>query len=76
LAIVVSCVSEFDVGLNMVTFWFVDENRVKQFVVLYVFEFIDRLVRLISDKNLKLIRYYGLYSRCIVAKFLESVYCV
>jgi hypothetical protein len=39
----------------MVTFWFVDENKVKQFVTLYAFEFIDRLVKLIPDKNLKLI---------------------
>jgi hypothetical protein len=47
----------------MVTFWFVDENKVKQFITLHAFEFIERLVRLIPDKNLKLIRYYGLYSR-------------
>jgi transcription elongation factor Elf1 len=46
----------------------VDENRVKRFVTLHAFEFIDRLVRLIPDKNLKLIRYYGLYSRCTTAK--------
>jgi hypothetical protein len=52
----------------MVIYWFVDENKVKQFVTLYAFEFIDRLVKLIPDKNLKLIRYYGLYSRRTSAK--------
>jgi hypothetical protein len=47
----------------MVTFWFVDEYKVKQFVSLPAFEFIGRLVGLIPEKNLKLICYYGLYSR-------------
>jgi len=56
-------ISDFNVETNMVTYWYMDENRVKQFVSLHAFEFIDRLVRLIPDKNLKLIRYYGLYSR-------------
>jgi hypothetical protein len=61
-----------------VTFWFVDENCVKQFVTLHAFEFIDRLVRLIPDKNLKLIRYYGLYSRRTsgkLQKVLMSLSC-
>ena len=30
---------------------------------MHALEFIGRLVKLIPDKNLKLIRYYGLYSR-------------
>jgi hypothetical protein len=62
-AIVESRISEFNVETNMVTFWFVDEYKVKQFVTLSAFEFIGRLVRLIPEKNLKLICYYGLYSR-------------
>jgi hypothetical protein len=63
------CISDFNVGTNVVTYWFVDENKVKQFVTLHVFEFIDRLVRLIADKNLKLICYYGLYSGRTTGKF-------
>jgi hypothetical protein len=63
LAIAESCISEFNVETNMVTFWFVDEKKVKQFVTLPALEFIGRLVSLIPEKNLKLIRYYGLYSR-------------
>ncbi|MDR2700257.1 MAG: transposase [Nitrososphaerota archaeon] len=70
-----SRISEFDVESNMVTYWFVDENHVKRFVILHVFEFIECLVRFISDKNLRLIRYYGLYSRRTVGKFLESAHC-
>ena len=62
-AIAESRISDFNVETNMVTYWFFDEHKVKQFVTLHAFEFIDRLVRLIPDKNLKLIRYYGLYSR-------------
>jgi hypothetical protein len=46
-----------------------DENKVKQFVTLHAFLFIDRLVRLIPDKNLKLICYYGLYSGRTTGKF-------
>ncbi len=59
----------------MVTYWYMDENKVKQFVSLHAFEFIDRLVRLIPDKNLKLIWYYGLYSRRTSAK-LQKVLTV
>ena len=72
LAIAESRISEFDVEANMVTFWFVDEYDVKQFVTLHALEFIGRLVKLIPDKNLKLVRYYGLYSRCTVGRLLES----
>ena len=36
-------------------------------------EFIDRLVSLIPDKNLKLIRYYGLYSRRTSAKLQKML---
>jgi hypothetical protein len=49
------CISGFDVEFNMVIFWFVDEGKVKRFVSLYVFEFIDCLVRFIADKNFELI---------------------
>ena len=62
-AIAESRISEFNVETNMVTYWFVDEHKVKQFVTLPALEFIGRLVRLIPEKNLKLIRYYGLYFR-------------
>jgi len=61
-AIAESRISDFNVETNMVTFWY-EEKGGKKFVTLSALEFIDRLVRLIPDKNLKLIRYYGLYSR-------------
>ena len=67
--IVESRISEFNVEINMVTFWFVDEHKVKQFVTLSAFEFIECLVRLIPEKGLRLIRYYGLYSRCTLGVF-------
>jgi len=67
-AILESRISDFNVETNMVTYWYVDENKVKRFVTLHAFEFIDRLVKLIADKNLKLIRYYGLYSRRSVGR--------
>jgi hypothetical protein len=61
-AIAESGISDFNVVTNMVTFWY-EEKGEKKFVTLGALEFIDRLVRLVADKNLKLIRYYGLYSR-------------
>ena len=63
LLIVELRISGFNVEANLVTFWFVDEHKVKWFVTLFALEFIERLVRLIPEKNLKLIRCYGLYSR-------------
>jgi hypothetical protein len=51
-AIAESRISEFNVEMNMVTFWFVDESGVKQFITLSAFEFIGCLVSLIPDKNL------------------------
>jgi hypothetical protein len=61
-------VSDFDVETSMVMFWFVGEYKVKRFVTLPAFEFIGRLVSLIPEKNLKLIRYCGLYSRRTASK--------
>src|SRR5215469_11904552 len=75
-AIAESRISEFNVETNMVTFWFVDENKVKQFVTLPALEFIERLVRLIPDKNLKLIRYYGLYSRRTLGRLQKVLTCL
>jgi len=75
-AIAESRISEFNVETNMVTYWFVDENKVKQFVTLPALEFIGRLVRLIPEKNLKLIRYYGLYSRRTLGKLQKVLTCL
>lgn len=66
-AIAESRISDFNVETNMVTYWY-EEDGTKKYVTLHALEFIDRLVRLIPDKNLKLIRYYGLYSRRTSAK--------
>jgi hypothetical protein len=67
-AILGSCISVFDVESNVVFFWFVDECKVKWFVLLCVFEFIDCLVGLIVDKNFELIWCYGLCSRRTVGR--------
>ena len=71
-AIAESRISNFDTEANAVTYWFV-EDGVKKFVTLPALEFIDRLVKLIPDKNLKLIRYYGLYSRRTSAKIQKML---
>jgi hypothetical protein len=63
-AIAESRISEFNQLLNTVTFWYNDPDcGGRKSVTFGGLEFIGRLVRLIPDRNLKLIRYYGLYSR-------------
>jgi hypothetical protein len=57
-AIAESRISEFNVETNMVSFWFVDEHKVKQFVTLHAFEFIERLVKLMrvfTDREIRAI---------------------
>jgi len=71
-AIAESRISDFNPETNMVSFWYRAEGE-KKFVTLSALEFIDRLVRLIPDKNLKLIRYYGLYSRRTVGKLQKML---
>jgi hypothetical protein len=66
-AIAESRISDFNPVTNMVTFWYQLDGE-KKTVTMSALEFIDHLVRLIPDKNLKLIRYYGLYSRRTMGK--------
>ena len=61
-AIADSRITEFNPDTNTVTFWY-QRNGGVETVIMAALEFIDHLVRLIPDKNLKLIRYYGLYAR-------------
>ena len=63
-AIVESRISEFNWLTSTVTFWYeAPDCGERKSVTLSVLGFIGWLVRLIVDRNLKLIRYYGLYSR-------------
>jgi len=65
-AIAESRITEFNPETNTVTFWYRDGegwNSVTKKVTMPAMEFINRLVKLIPDKHLKLVRYYGLYSR-------------
>jgi ribosomal protein S27E len=71
-AIAESRISDFNPETNMVSFWYRVDGE-KKTVTMSALEFIDRLVRLIPDKNLKLIRYYGLYSRRTSAKLQKML---
>jgi predicted RNA-binding Zn-ribbon protein involved in translation (DUF1610 family) len=75
-AIAESRISDFNVETDMVTYWFVDEYKVKRFVTLSALEFIERLVKLIPDKNLKFISYYGLYSRRTASRLQKVLTCL
>jgi hypothetical protein len=46
-----------------VTFWYKDREGERHFVTLEVQEFIKALIQHIPDRNFKMIRYYGAYSR-------------
>jgi len=73
-AIAESRISEFNRLLNTVTFWYRDEDGgVWRSVTFGALDFIGRLVRLIPDRNLTLIRYYGLYSRRAKAKLQKML---
>jgi hypothetical protein len=61
-AIAESRISEFNTNANTVTFWYRRDETIET-TTTPALEFIDKLVRLIPDKNLKLVRYYGLYAR-------------
>lgn len=61
-AIAESRITNFDEKANTVTFWYTrNGERIEK--TMPALEFIDKLVKLIPDKNFKLIRYYGIYSR-------------
>jgi hypothetical protein len=71
-AVAESRISEFNRLTNTVMFWYKDEaSGERKFVTFGALEFIGRLVRLIPDRNLKLIRYYRLYSRRTKGKLLK-----
>ena len=61
-AIAESRITNFDEKANTVTFWYT-QNGKRIETTITALEFIDKLVKLIPDKNFKLIRYYGAYSR-------------
>jgi hypothetical protein len=46
-----------------VTFWYKDREGERHFVTMEVQEFIKALIQHIPDRNFKMIRYYGAYSR-------------
>jgi len=61
-AIAESRITGFNSETNTVTFWH-QLNGAVETVTMSAQEFMGHLVRIIPDKNLKLIRYYGLYAR-------------
>jgi len=77
-AIAESRISEFNQITNSVTFWYDVKDKYgkkveRKWVTLSAFEFIERLVRLIPDRNMKIIRYYGLYARRTKAKLQKML---
>jgi transposase-like protein len=46
-----------------VTFWYVDRDDVKQYETMRVDEFIGALIQHVPERQFKMIRYYGAYSR-------------
>ncbi len=77
-AIAESRISEFNLLTDSVTFWHDVKDKYgkkveRKWVTLSAFEFIGRLVRLIPDRNMKIIRYYGLYARRTKARLQKML---
>jgi len=54
-----------------VTFWYGDHDGKRHFVMMAVREFIKALIQHIPDRNFKMIRYYGAYSRRTKGQYSE-----
>ena len=54
---------------SSVTFWCKDHEGARHFVTIEVQEFIKALIQHIPDRNFKMIRYYGAYSRRIKKRY-------
>jgi len=52
-----------------VTFWYGGHDGTRHFVMMTVREFIKAPIQHIPDRNFKMIRYYGAYSRRIKGKY-------
>jgi hypothetical protein len=52
-----------------VTFWYVDRDDVKRYETIGVDEFISALIQHIPERQFKMIRYYGAYSRARKSKY-------
>jgi hypothetical protein len=77
-AIAESRIYEFNRVANTVTFWYDVKDKEgkmveRKWVTLDALEFIRRLVCLIPDRNMKIIRYYGLYARRTKAKLQKML---
>lgn len=46
-----------------VTFWYIDDEEVRQYVTMSVEEFITAVIGHIPDKQFKTVRHYGIYAR-------------
>ncbi len=56
-----------------VTFYYEDHNQNKYFKTMSVFDFISAIIQHIPEKNFRLVRYYGVYSRNNIKRFKKIV---
>lgn len=57
-----------------VTFYYEDHNKNKHFKTMSVFDFISSIIQHIPERNFRLVRYYGIYSRNNSGKFKKLQY--
>jgi hypothetical protein len=60
-----------DYNGNGVTFYYEDKNRNKVFKTMMVFDFISAIIQHIPERNFRLVRYYGVYSRNNIKRFTK-----
>ncbi len=56
-----------------VIFWYNDHEGVRHFVIMELQEFIKALIQHIPDRNFKMIRYYGAYSRKVKKRYSKCL---
>jgi len=54
-----------------VTFYYEDQDRNKIFKTMNVFDFISAIIQHIPERNFRLVRYYGVYSRNNIKRFMK-----
>jgi len=60
-----------DYNKKGVTFYYEDYNKNKHFKTMSVYDFISAIIQHIPEKNFRLVRYYGIYSRNNNQRFMK-----
>jgi Putative transposase/Transposase zinc-binding domain len=60
-----------DYNRRGVTFYYEDHDKNKHFKTMHVFDFISAIIQHIPERNFRMVRYYGIYSRNNIKRFMK-----